>query len=645
MADEEISLRFTAKDEASRVADELQRKVDKLDGTTADVTAKADDKATPALKKVEKEAKSLDGKTASVKVKAVGIEKVQEGIDKVKTKLTDNLPAAASVAVAALAKFALDGANKFARLGEDIQKFAAVAGVPEETASRFVAVADDFGVGADTVSSAVGRLGSTLGNNNDALAQFGVQVVRAKDGSIDLAATTFNVIDAYNQSKSATEKDALAKAAFGKSFQELIPLMEQGSAKIKASFEDVSKTQIFDKKKIADAQAFRLAMDDLKDAVSDLQIELGRQLIPILEDTIGTVTRLSGAFNSVLAALPGDAGQKALRFVTDIMNPIKQILDLPEQLGHVRDAFAELGGGGPTGIAGAFVDLESKVKATTEAAVAGMGETAAATASATAAVLENESAHEQLKAAVARDVDRMKAKWDELRGGLTLDQELLNLEGDFADLKTAAEEAAQAAADGADDAAEKQRDYEAKVISTKLAILDLGEQIGASLNQTTTLVAQVDSGDLDRVLDRIETLRRNNKIELDIVAKAGAGFGGRLKDVIFDTGGTVGPAGGVAGERHSEILNGRAITTGPTYVPPGTKVLSSKRTRVWLRRHGLRGYDSGTRGAPIPVSRLGGNVIINASVNAAVIGSSFDLMRALQKANRDAARLLGTRKP
>jgi hypothetical protein len=201
----------------------------------------------------------------------------------------------AAVAGVAVAKFAVEGAAKFGDLGVAVDKFAVVAGVPAETASRFIAVADDYGVGADTISGAVGKLGKALGNNIDALEKYGVAVAVGKDGSTDLAQTTFNVIDAYNATEDPAKKAALGAAAFGKSYQDLIPLIEQGSANIEKSFDDVSKAQLFDDKKVQSAKDYKHAMDDLHDAVTDLQMELGQKLIPTLVDAAKAATTMSSA--------------------------------------------------------------------------------------------------------------------------------------------------------------------------------------------------------------------------------------------------------------------------------------------------------------------------------------------------------------
>lgn len=231
-------------------------------------------------------------------------------------------PLAAGAAAGAVAKFATDSMAAFGELGAQVEKFSEVAGVANDEASRWVAVADDYGVSAETLSGAVGKLGKTLGANADALSAYGVEVAKTKDGATDLSQTTLNVVDAYNKTTDPAKKAALATAAFGKSYQALIPLIDEGSASIKASFDDVSKAQLFDPAKVKEAKDYRLAMDDLHDAVRDLQLELGRELIPVLVQTSHAVTDVTGPLTDLIDKLPTGAVHGLTNALLGSLNPL-----------------------------------------------------------------------------------------------------------------------------------------------------------------------------------------------------------------------------------------------------------------------------------------------------------------------------------
>jgi hypothetical protein len=121
----------------------------------------------------------------------------------------------------------------------------------------------------------------------------------------------------------------------------------------------------------------------------------------------------------------------------------------------------------------------------------------------------------------------------------------------------------------------------------------------------------------------------------------------------LDTGGRAGRGGALAGEgRGPEILNDRYLTTGPTVVPPGTKVTSTRRTAIILRNRGTRGLTAVEASDRVPgglprfanggtVPGAPANITVN--VSAGVIGNSFELARTVRRAAVQAQRMLGTR--
>lgn len=111
-----------------------------------------------------------------------------------------------------------------------------------------------------------------------------------------------------------------------------------------------------------------------------------------------------------------------------------------------------------------------------------------------------------------------------------------------------------------------------------------------------------------------------------------------LPSSLNDAGGTVGAAGGIVAEKRPEIVNGRYLVTAPTAVPAGTRVTSGARTARILRTRGTRGLKGYDQGGVV----AGGTTVINFN-GVGAIGARYDVMRAVERANRDKRRLLGTR--
>jgi hypothetical protein len=97
------------------------------------------------------------------------------------------------------------------------------------------------------------------------------------------------------------------------------------------------------------------------------------------------------------------------------------------------------------------------------------------------------------------------------------DTALLDLQDQFDEVRRLAEEAWVANATGADNAEKAVRDHERSVLDLQQGIIDYGTEI-ANLppEQVTTMVADVDQGQLDFVENQLTTLARNRDVFLNI---------------------------------------------------------------------------------------------------------------------------------
>jgi hypothetical protein len=192
--------------------------------------------------------------------------------------------AVAGVAGAGLAigKFALDSVEKFGNLGDSVLQFERVVGTSAQESSKWVSVLGQFGVSAEQGSASIGKLAKTLGNNIDALDKFGVEVAKNKDGTVDLAGTLENIITTYQGTQDETTKAALAQSAFGRSWQALVPILNQSAGALKTAFDSVPKGDILSQKDADTAENMNVEFKRLGQAVQSLEISLGKELAPVL---------------------------------------------------------------------------------------------------------------------------------------------------------------------------------------------------------------------------------------------------------------------------------------------------------------------------------------------------------------------------
>lgn len=191
----------------------------------------------------------------------------------------------------AVAKFVTDGISGFVNLAGQVTNFRRIAGGTPEDASKMVAAFKAVGIDADTAANGIFQLEKHLASGADKLATFGVTAVKDAKGNTDMSATVLNVAAAYQKIQDPVQKAALLTAAFGRQGTALIPLLSKSRAEIEAFFGEADKDhKILSQKDLDDVKAYNLAMRNLKEAVSGLEEEAGKALVPFLTDLAATST-------------------------------------------------------------------------------------------------------------------------------------------------------------------------------------------------------------------------------------------------------------------------------------------------------------------------------------------------------------------
>lgn len=185
---------------------------------------------------------------------------------------------------------ALTGAISDAEnFGFAVEKIAAITGDTAENTSQLVDTLDYFNVSIDNQTRLVGMAEKNLGNltRTSALAkkyndEYGLSLTNSAGNVKNFnqllidSATYFNDKSIPAQTKAA----ALAKL-YGRNWQELIPILTQGGAAIKAAEDDAINLSATD---IANMAKFKDATREWDDAIGDLSIIVGAKLMPALTD-------------------------------------------------------------------------------------------------------------------------------------------------------------------------------------------------------------------------------------------------------------------------------------------------------------------------------------------------------------------------
>ena len=194
--------------------------------------------------------------------------------------IKDNAATFATAAAGAIATFAAQGVTAFQDLALSADKFAGATGLAVEEASRLLEVTGDLGIDAGTVETGIGKMNTVLGKSPDLFEELGIQVEYANDGTVNANETFLNVIDRLNKIKDPATKAKIATQILGKGWRDMSQLINMGADDLRASLATVSDAKVISPEEAAKAKKFRDNMNDLKDTVEDLSLQIGEVLVP-----------------------------------------------------------------------------------------------------------------------------------------------------------------------------------------------------------------------------------------------------------------------------------------------------------------------------------------------------------------------------
>jgi len=202
-------------------------------------------------------------------------------------------PQAALAAGAALVAFGTKSVKAFQDSALAAGEFSDRTGTSVEDASRWIAVGDDFGIAGEAIQTAFQRMNLAIAGNK--LEQFGLDVVRAADGTVDANATFLQTATEIGKIPDAAERAKAAQAVFGKSWGEISRLMQMDAEDLTKALAAVSDAQVIDDQELTKAKRLQAAMDELGDAVLDVQLAVGEALVPAVADAAEKITDMKAA--------------------------------------------------------------------------------------------------------------------------------------------------------------------------------------------------------------------------------------------------------------------------------------------------------------------------------------------------------------
>jgi len=201
---------------------------------------------------------------------------------------------AALTAGAALVKLGMDTVNAAIEFDKLSQK----TGTSVEFLSGLGAVVRDADV--------------DIGAFNTGLVKFADNLFTLEGAGANVEARLLELADLFAQMPDGAEKTALAINAFGRSGAELIPVLNEGSAGIKALMGDAQAMgRVMSQDTVAAAKALDDQLDMLNGRVEGLKLTLGSAIVPILGELAGSLATTvdeSSKFNTQMQLISDTFG-------------------------------------------------------------------------------------------------------------------------------------------------------------------------------------------------------------------------------------------------------------------------------------------------------------------------------------------------
>ena len=252
----------------------------------------ATDRASTAMKNLTKEMRAADTVTGKFKVGAKGLGDV----------LKANAAEFAVVAGTAIAAFGVKAASAFQDAALEAGKFADATGLAVEDASRWIEVAGDLGIEANTIQGAFQKLNKSIADGKPALSEYGVEVVKTANGVVDANATFINAATTIGAIEDPTKRAKAAQELFGKSYGEVAELLEMSASDVRTALGNVSDAKVIDEEELAKARDMRARLDDLKDTFEDVTLGVG-EFVVSMGPAITKVTQITKGILGVTTAV------------------------------------------------------------------------------------------------------------------------------------------------------------------------------------------------------------------------------------------------------------------------------------------------------------------------------------------------------
>lgn len=243
--------------------------------------------------------------------------------------------AAVAAAIVKVEKAMISMTKESASFADNIITLSMQTGQSTQQLQEFSYATELIDVSVDTLQGSLRKLTNNMqdamngtGNAKDAFDTLGVSVTNTVDGSMRSANDVFyETIDALGKVKNETERDAMSMDIFGRSAQDLNPLIIQGSKTLKAYADEAHNMgYVLDDEALSALGAVDDAYQRLQKTQEGVKNQLAVEFAPYLEEFYGDATQgVKDLGKAIKDSGIVDAFGMLLETVGDILNPMSDL--------------------------------------------------------------------------------------------------------------------------------------------------------------------------------------------------------------------------------------------------------------------------------------------------------------------------------
>lgn len=234
----------------------------------------------------------------------------------------------------------------FTDLGEVIYKSSRRAGMSVEQIQRMRYVAEQAGVSAEALEGGIGKLnrklGEAAGKDKDLAGLLARLKIDMRDSNGQLKAGVDllpQLADAFQRNQNAVVRARMGTALFGKAWQEMVPILEQGGEGIADSLKRLERLRgagVMDEATIRGAKELGDKFNDLAWVTKGFQMTVAKELAPVITPLVEDLVQWAAANRQIVAS-------EIKAFVRGLVADLKQV-DWAGMVAGAKAFFAALGG-------------------------------------------------------------------------------------------------------------------------------------------------------------------------------------------------------------------------------------------------------------------------------------------------------------